>query len=105
MNYETRTTTHAKKRTKERIGISKKLADKNAKKAMQYGVPRKKTNGKLRRYLDKFEADNVKVYNRYVYLFSWDKALITVIPLPSGLCVRADALQRRMTETTTTTSN
>ena len=47
-----KSTKHAAKRAKERVGISKKIADENAIRAHQNGVPAKDIGGGLRRYLD-----------------------------------------------------
>lgn len=45
-------TNHSVKRTKERIGLSKKIADKNAQRALEYGVTHSEAKGGLCRYLD-----------------------------------------------------
>lgn len=43
-------TNHSVKRTKERIGLSKKIADKNAQRALEYGVTHSEAKGGLCRY-------------------------------------------------------
>lgn len=64
-------TNHSVKRTKERIGLSKKIADKNAQRALEYGITHSEAKGGLCRYLDKLylsngNANNVRVYHRYI---------------------------------------
>lgn len=97
-NNDIKTTRHSKNRTKERLGISKKLADKNAQKALERGITHSETKGGLSRYLDGLylshkAANNIRVYNRNVYLFN-GTCLITIITLPQALCGVADKLQK-----------
>ncbi len=89
---------HAEKRTKTRLGISKKLADKNAKKAMEFGLTHAETKNGLKRYLDSLYlsygiANNMRVYHHHVYIFKGVK-LITILPLPQKFEKLADELQR-----------
>lgn len=92
-------TNHAKQRTKDRLGLSKRIANKIADKALEHGVTHAHAKGKLKSYLDKIylshkSANNLRVYNRKVYLF--DKSvLITVLNLPNSLTNAADKLQRQ----------
>lgn len=79
-------TQHSIKRTKERIGISKKIAGKNAQKALDKGLTHAEAKGSLKRYIDALYlserlANNIRVYHGYVYLFKGN-TLITVIELP-----------------------
>lgn len=95
-------TNHSVKRTKERIGLSKKIADKNAQRALEYGVTHSEAKGVLCRYLDKLylsngNANNVRVYHRYVYLFRGN-TLLTIIPLPNKFYALADKLQKQKGE-------
>lgn len=90
-------TKHGKQRTKDRVGISKKLATKNATKAFEFGVTHAESKGSLRKYFDKLylihnRANNVRIYNRNVYIFNGSK-LITVLPLPQNLSKLADSIQ------------
>lgn len=92
-------TNHAKQRTKDRLGVSKKIADKIANKALEHGVTHALAKGKLKAYLDKLylshkSANNLRVYNRKVYLFD-RTVLITVLNLPNNLINAADKLQRQ----------
>lgn len=91
-------TNHAKQRTKERLGLSKKIADKVAAKALEHGVSHSSAKGNLKHYLDKLylkhkTANNLRVYNRKVYIFNGN-ILITVINLPNSLIKTADKLQK-----------
>lgn len=93
-------TNHAKQRTKDRLGLSKKIADKVATKALEKGITHGLAKGSLKNYLDKLylahrTANNLRVYNRKVYLFD-DTVLITVINLPNNLIKTADKIQKNM---------
>lgn len=95
-------TRHSVKRTKERVGLSKKIADKNAQRAFQYGVTHSEASGGLRRYLDKLylsngNANNVRIYHRYVYMFR-GSTLLTILPLPNKFYALADKLQKQKDE-------
>jgi len=92
-------TNHSVKRTKERVGLSKKLADKNAKKALEFGLTHSDAKAGLRRYLDKLylsngTSNNVRIYHRFIYMFR-DNTLITVLPLPRKFYDLADKIQRQ----------
>ena len=93
-------THHAKQRTKDRLGVSKKIADKIAKKALEHGITHAQATGRLKSYLDKLylkhrRANNLRVYNRQVFLFT-DNILITVINLPNNLIKIADKIQKKI---------
>lgn len=49
---ETIVTQHGKKRLKERAGLNKKAAEKNADKAFQEGIKHSEVSGSLRKYFD-----------------------------------------------------
>lgn len=92
-------TDHAKQRTKERLGLSKNLTDKIAQKALDNGVIHSETAGSFKRFYDGLylrhrNANNIRVYNRKVYLFN-DEVLITIINLPNKYNVLADKLQKK----------
>lgn len=79
-------TNHAAQRTKERLGISKRIAEKNADKALQMGIKHSDTSGSLHRYIASLywkqqTANNIRIYCDNVYIFHND-TLITVFPLP-----------------------
>lgn len=91
-------TRHSTERIKSRVGISKKIAEKNAQKAFECGITHAETKGGLHRYIDKLffshKANNIKIYHRYVYIF-YDNKLVTVFLLPSKYNDVADKLQRQ----------
>lgn len=91
-------TKHAKKRAKDRLGVKKKIANKIADRALEHGITHSMAKGNLRGYLDKLYlkhkcANNLRVYNRKVYLFDRD-VLITIINLPNNLISIADKIQK-----------
>jgi hypothetical protein len=91
-------TNHAKQRTKNRVGLSKNIANKNAEKAMELGLTHKDVAGNLCRYIDKLylshrNCNNIRIYNQYVYMFQ-DNTLITIILLPSHFHKLANKLQK-----------
>lgn len=84
---ETVVTQHGKKRLKERVGLNKKSAEKNADKAFQEGIKHSEVSGSLRKYFDALylqnrSANNIRIYGEKVYLFGGNK-LITVLNLPN----------------------
>ena len=90
-------TKHATKRIRQRLGINKKSADKNAEKALKYGITHSEAKGKLCKYMDGIfllncRPNNMRVYNHSVYLFRGN-TLITVIALPHSLWAIADKQQ------------
>lgn len=92
-------TRHGAARTKDRVGLSKKIADKNAQAALDCGVTHAETKGSLRRYIDglylsKKAANNIRIYNHYVYIFQ-NNVLITVIDLPQKYRKLASQLQQK----------
>lgn len=91
-------TDHAKQRTKDRLGVSKKIANKVASKALEHGITHASAKGNLKSYLDKLylshkTANNIRVYNRKIYIFD-GHILITVLNLPNNLIKIADKLQK-----------
>ena len=91
-------TNHAAKRTKERLGISKRISEKNADKALQVGICHSDTSGSLHRYISALywkhqTANNVRIYCDTVYIFHND-VLITVFPLPQKYRKTAGRLQK-----------
>lgn len=99
---EVKITKHSVKRTKERVGLSKKLADKNAQKALDFGIKHSEAKGSLRKFMDALylkykNSNNTRVYNRKVYLFN-NEVLITIINLPNKFSATADKIQKRKIE-------
>ena len=85
-------TKHAYKRARKRLGLSKKALDRHMQKVMNFGIMRKDFEGALRLYLDeRFQAHKdkdgshakLRVYGRFLYLFSKKNKLITIIMIPS----------------------
>ena len=92
-------TRHSVKRGRERIGIPKASCERNAQKALDLGVTHGETRGGLNRYLTSIyfnneRVNNIRVYNRFVYLFSGSK-LVTVMALPKKYHDAADKLQKK----------
>ena len=98
----TRVTNHAARRTKERLGLPKKLSHKNAENALRYGIRHSDTSGSLNRYISalywKHEtANNVRIYCNNVYIFHGE-TLITIFPLPQKYRKTAARINRKTTE-------
>lgn len=92
-------TNHAEKRLKERNGLNKKSMQRIADRAYDKGVPRKKTKGRLRKWIDKayYKTEtpmDVKLYGDKLYIFTADgnKALVTVLFVPQDLMKDADKM-------------
>ena len=94
----THVTKHAMKRTKERLGLPKRVSEKNAEKALLYGIRHKETSGSLHRYIEVLywknqAANNIRIYCNSVYIFN-DDTLITVFPLPQKYRKTVDRLRK-----------
>ena len=90
---------HGVKRARERLGLPKNAVKKNAEKALRCGAERFDYSGPFRRYLDamyyEYEtANNLRVYNRYVYIFCGE-VLVTILSIPYKYYDVADIGQRR----------
>ena len=97
MAYVTR---HATRRTKERVGLPKRIAEKNADKALQEGIRHKETSGGLHRYIEALywknrTANNVRIYCGNVYIFH-NETLITIFPLPQKYRKTAEKLWKEL---------
>lgn len=91
-------TDHGGQRIKDRLGLSKKIADKVSQKALELGVTHAETKGSFKKYIDSLylkhrKANNIKIYHRNIYLFK-DEILITVLNLPNKYSTIADKLQK-----------
>lgn len=91
-------TRHAEKRTRSRLGLPKRVADRNANRALQDGIGHRDVNGSLRRYIDalyfrNMVGNNIRIYNNYVYIFH-NQTLITVFGLPRRYRQTAIKLQK-----------
>jgi len=93
-------TEHAAKRSKERLGLPKRVTTKNAERALQYGIKHGETKGSLRKYLDgiylkRETANNIRIYSGNVYIFH-NEMLITIYPLPHEYKKTADKLWKEL---------
>jgi len=93
-------TDHAAKRSKECVGLPKRVTGKNAERALHDGIKHGETRGALRRYLDALylkrkTANNIRVYCNNVYIFH-DEILITIFPLPQKYRKTADRLWKEL---------
>lgn len=83
---------------KERCGIPKRAAQRNAQMAFDNGLNHENTKGKLRKYIDSKESTteytNIRVWNGYVYVFMGE-ALLTVYPVPKKYEKRELSMRRR----------
>ena len=82
-------TTHAAKRFKQRVGLSKKACQAQAERAMESGYSHADAKGRAKRSLDKLflehrTANNIRVYGEHVYLFA-GSTLVTVLNLPKSV--------------------
>lgn len=83
-----RVTEHAEDRLGERVGLNKSSVERMANIALEKGISRNDTSGRLRRYLDKLFlshdkiANNMKIYGQFIYIFN-EVTLITVLSLPN----------------------
>ena len=92
-------TNTAAQRTKDCLGLSKRLAESNAQKALDRGVTHSEAKGGLKRYFDYLylshgNGNNIRVFNHNVYIFR-DEKLITILPLPHKYISTADKLQEK----------
>lgn len=92
-------TEHGEQRVKDRVGVSKKIADKVTQKALEKGIQHCETVGSLKRYMDKLyfqhrKANNMRIFNRKVYIFN-DNTLITILDLPSKYHNTVDKINKR----------
>ena len=91
-------TDHAQERTRQRVGLPKKVSKKNAERAFEDGVTHSDVSGSLKRFVDALyfqnhTANNIRIYCGNVYLFAGN-VLITVISLPARYRKTAEAIQK-----------
>ena len=93
-------TSHAKDRIKQRCGLPKRAAIRNAEKALQQGISHADTTGRFKKYFDYLylshgNANNIRVLGDKVYIFCGE-SLITVLSLPNQhRSVASKLLKRR----------
>ena len=91
----TRVTNHAARRTKERLGLPKKLSHKNAENALRYGIRHSDTSGSLNRYISALYWKHETANNVYIF---HGETLITIFPLPQKYRKTAARINRKTTE-------
>lgn len=89
-------TKHAKKRTKERLGLNKSTLQKEATKAFEKGLNHRELKGSVKKLFDalyfKYQtANNIKLYSNYLYIFKGN-ILLTVYPVPQPYRKKAEKL-------------
>ena len=82
-------TTHAKKRVQSRVKVNAGMVSKIVQRAFKRGLKHNQTCGELRSFCDGLflsqrNANNMRIYNKIVYLFRGTK-LLTAIKLPNEL--------------------
>lgn len=85
-----RVTRHAKKRMKQRLGISKKSTDRIAQDAIINGITQSEAKSGLKKYMQKLflshnTGANLRVYHQKVFVFTSNFVLITILQLPQEL--------------------
>ena len=83
-------TSHAKRRLKERCGVSKNSAMDMAERAFNKGISFENASTDLKKYISSVYirhekiGDNIRIYGSMVYIFD-NRTLITVYPIPENL--------------------
>jgi hypothetical protein len=83
-------TSHAKRRLKERCGVSKNSAMDMAERAFNRGISFENASTDLKKYISSVYirhekiGDNIRIYGNMVYVFD-NRTLITVYPIPGNL--------------------
>lgn len=95
---EVRVTKHGRSRVKDRVGLRKGLAEKEAERAFLHGLKHGETKGNLFKnitslYFKNRTANNIRVFHGKVYVFR-DNVLIAVLNLPGNLIRLADKLEK-----------
>ena len=82
-------TKHAKKRIKQRTGMSADIAKRDCRRAYRHGLSHSDTIGDLRGWMDKKflchkSANNMRIYKNHLYIFRYD-TLVTMYRIPDNL--------------------
>jgi hypothetical protein len=93
---------HARQRAIERLGLNPAAFERLAARALELGLKHADVGGRLQAFVDSLylanrNANNVRIYGEYVYLFQGDH-LITVWKLVGDLKKDALKLQKKMKE-------
>lgn len=90
-------TAHAKKRLKERCGVTKNSALKMAERAFTKGISFENASTELKKYISSVYlchgkmCNNIRIYGNMVYIFD-NRTLITVYPIPENIANRIENL-------------
>lgn len=100
MKQPIKLSTHACKRARERYQWSSDTLERIAKKAFESGLKRNNAKGILKKYLDSKYKNHIDkksfyIYGETIYVFSDEKKLITVLPLPLAYRALAKVLQQK----------
>lgn len=83
-------TKHARRRLCRRVGINPSLHKTHIRLVLKHGHGYLDLQGPRKRYVNRiykrgyYKADNIRIYNEFVYVFS-KEVLLTVWPLPESL--------------------
>ena len=99
-------TVHGQRRITQRVGGPKHKAQIKADKALIAGITHSEATGLLKDYITRTyllygTANNIRIYNRNVYLFR-NEVLITVLNLPPNLHKIEDAIKAKRKKTSVT---
>lgn len=86
---EKKVTRHGEKRIRERIGVSKKGAERQAEMALERGLSHGQMKGSLHKWvtsvaMKEYRRGQYYIYNNKLFIYK-SSLLITVIPVPSNL--------------------
>jgi len=100
----TEVTEHGKFRVRKRVGIKKSVVNKLVSNAFNNGICHSNAIGSLKKYFYRLyksntSANNIRMFNHYVWIFSND-ILITVFPLPNKFKNVCDKLNNERKEKT-----
>lgn len=90
-------TSHAKRRLKERCGVSKNSAMNMAERAFNKGISFENASTDLKKYISSVYirhekiGDNIRIYGNMVYVFD-NRTLITVYPIPGNLITEMERI-------------
>ncbi len=87
---EKKVTRHGEQRIRERIGVSKKGAERQSELALERGISHGEMKGRLHKWVTSVAMNEAQtrgkyhIYNNKLFIYK-SNALITVIPVPSNL--------------------
>ena len=93
-------TDHARERIKERVGLPKKAAERNARKALDNGIGQSECTGRLKKYAEHLflshrRGGKMRFYGNHIYIFTTMDKLVTVLPLPNEYKPAVNKLLKR----------